>query len=295
MHIDINTRMITLIGTPLRQSFAARMQNAGYAAAGLNMCYFYTETDARHLGEIVNGIRYMPSFAGFAVTKPNKVRVLEYLDELDPLCGKTGACNTVLRTPDNRLVGYNTDGIGFYRSFEAETDFELRDAVCFCMGAGGAGRAICAALAYKGAKRIYIADIAAQGALALARDVRENFGCDAQAVPYGDFSELGECALIVNATGVGMGESAGRSPVPKELLHGGQFCFDACYNPERTRFLLDAQEKGCRVMNGLSMSLYQGIAQIEIWTGRPAPIVAMRAALEQLLRENAGIAQGGQT
>lgn len=79
MKVDINTKMITLLGTPLSQSFAARMQNAGYEAAGLNMLYFYTETDNEHLGDIVNGLRYM-NFAGFAVTKPNKVKVLEYLD-----------------------------------------------------------------------------------------------------------------------------------------------------------------------------------------------------------------------
>lgn len=85
MKVDINTKMVTLIGTPLGQSFAARMQNAGYEAAGLNMLYFYTQADSEHLGEIVAGIRHM-NFAGFAVTKPNKVQVLRYLDELDPLC-----------------------------------------------------------------------------------------------------------------------------------------------------------------------------------------------------------------
>ena len=84
MKVDINTKMITLLGTPLGQSFAARMQNAGYEAAGMNMLYFYTETDQEHLGDIVNGLRYM-NFAGFAVTKPNKVRVLRYLDELSNL------------------------------------------------------------------------------------------------------------------------------------------------------------------------------------------------------------------
>ena len=79
MNIDIHTRFITLLGDPLAQSFAARMQNRGYEAAGLNLVYFYTVTGQEHLGDIVNGLRYMP-FAGFAVTKPNKVKVLEYLD-----------------------------------------------------------------------------------------------------------------------------------------------------------------------------------------------------------------------
>ena len=112
MKIDINTKMITLLGKPLGQSFAARMQNAGYEAAGLNMLYFYTEVDKDHLGDVVNGLRYM-NFAGFAVTKPNKVRVLRYLDELDPLCKKMGASNTVVKTPEGKLIGYNTDGVGF--------------------------------------------------------------------------------------------------------------------------------------------------------------------------------------
>lgn len=115
--VDINTKMITLLGDPLKQSFAAQMQNCGYEAAGLNMIYFYTEVNNEHLADVVNGIRYM-NFAGFAVTKPNKVKVLEYLDELDPLCEKMGASNTVVKTPEGKLVGYNTDGIGFIRYME---------------------------------------------------------------------------------------------------------------------------------------------------------------------------------
>lgn len=86
MNPDIETKMITLIGAPLGQSFAAWMQNAAYEAAGLNMAYFYTEADDSHPETVVNGLWHMPSFAGFAVTKPNKVKVLQYLDVLDPLC-----------------------------------------------------------------------------------------------------------------------------------------------------------------------------------------------------------------
>ena len=124
MNINIDTKFITLLGDPLKQSFAARMQNAGYEAAGLNMQYFYTVVDNEHLGDVVNGLRYM-NFAGFAVTKPNKVKVLEYLDELDPLCRKMGASNTVVKTPEGKLVGYNTDGIGFLRSLqESGTDIK---------------------------------------------------------------------------------------------------------------------------------------------------------------------------
>ena len=284
MKVDINTKMITLLGTPLEQSFAARMQNAAYEAAGLNMLYFYTQVDEDHLGDVVNGLRYM-NFAGFAVTKPNKVRVLHWLDELDPLCRKLGACNTVVRTPEGRLIGYNTDGAGFYTSLTEEGGVKADRSVFFCVGAGGAGRAVCSVLAYNGARRIYITDCAASSARSLVDDINGNFAPVAEFVRYGDFSKLADCDVILNASGVGMGGSVGESPVPEAYIRPGQFCFDACYNPGKTQFLLNAQAKGCRILNGLGMSLYQGAAQIELWTGRKAPVEAMRRELLKILDE----------
>lgn len=284
MKVDINTKMITLLGTPLSQSFAARMQNAGYEAAGLNMLYFYTETDNEHLGDIVNGLRYM-NFAGFAVTKPNKVKVLEYLDELDPLCEKMGASNTVVKSADGKLVGYNTDGVGFYTSLTEEGGVQVDQSVFFCFGGGGAGRAICSILAYKGARKIYVTDAYEPCANSLVDDINNNFALVAEYVPYGEYSKLAACNVVINASGVGMGKSIGKSPLPKEYIQSSQFYFDACYNPERTQFLLDAEEKGCKVLNGLGMSLYQGVAQIELWTGKRAPVEAMRQELLTILKE----------
>ena len=284
MAIDINTRFITLIGTPLDQSFAARMQNAGYEAGGFNLRYFYTETDDSHLGEIINGIRYMPSFAGCAVTKPNKVKVLPYLDALDPLCEKMGACNTVVKR-DGKLIGYNTDGSGFLRSITEEAGIRIEEHTYFCFGAGGAGRAMCSILAYHGARKIYITDIFPQSTESLVRDINTHFAPVAEAVPYGDYSHIADCTVVMNASGIGMGKTAGESPLPKEYILSSQFYFDACYNPDKTQFLLDAEEKGCRILNGLGMSLYQGVVQIELWTGEKAPVEAMRKELIAILAE----------
>ena len=218
MHIDINTKMITLIGTPLQQSFAARMQNAGYRAAGLNMCYFYCQADETHLGEIINGIRYMPSFAGCAVTKPNKVKVLPYLDELDPLCAKMGACNTVVKRSDGKLVGYNTDGKGCYLSLTQDAGMDVKEKTVFCFGAGGAGRAICSSLAYHGAKKIYITDIFEPCSQALVDDINRNFAPVAQLVDHGDYSAIRECDIVMNASGIGFGNTIGQTPLPEEYM-----------------------------------------------------------------------------
>ncbi|MDU7338056.1 MAG: shikimate dehydrogenase [Clostridium sp.] len=284
MNINIDTKMVTLIGTPLSQSFAAQMQNVGYQAAGLNMVYFYTEADKEHLGDIVNGLRYM-NFAGFAVTKPNKVRVLRYLDELDPLCQKMGACNTVVKTPEGKLIGYNTDGIGFYTSLTQEGGIKVDQSVFYCFGGGGAGRAMCSVLAYHGARKIYITDSFEPCAKALVADINSNFAPVAEFVHHEDFSKLSACDVVMNASGVGMGDSVGCSPMPTEYIQLSQFYFDACYNPEKTQFLLDAEEKGCRILNGLGMSLYQGIAQIELWSGVKAPVDAMRQELIRITSE----------
>lgn len=282
--VTIGTRLITLIGDPLRQSFAARMQNAAYQAMGCNLLYTYMETGSEHLGEIINGIRYMPSFIGCAVTKPNKVKVLQYLDELDPLCAKMGACNTVVKR-GNKLIGYNTDGSGFLRSITEEAGIEVDAHTYFCFGAGGAGRSICSILAYHGAKRIYITDIFQEHADALAHDINKTFAHVAEAVPFGELSRIADCSVVINASGIGMGKTVGQSPLPTEYILPSQFYFDACYNPDKTQFLMNAEEKGCKVLNGLGMSLYQGAAQIELWTGTKAPVEAMKKELIDILAE----------
>lgn len=282
--VDINTKMITLLGDPLKQSFAAQMQNHGYEAAGLNMIYFYTEVDNEHLADVVNGIRHM-NFAGFAVTKPNKVKVLEYLDELDPLCEKMGASNTVVKTPEGKLVGYNTDGIGFIRSMERDGGIKIDENTYFCIGSGGAGRAMCSALAYYGAKKIYITDIFEESSKSLVEDINNNFAPVAEFIPYGDFSKVAEVSVVLNASGIGMGAHIGENPMPTEYIKKDQFYFDACYNPAKTQFLLDAEAAGATILNGLGMSLYQGAAQIEYWTGQEAPIEAMRQKLLDIIAE----------
>ena len=284
MKVDINTKMITLLGKPLSQSFAARMQNAGYEAAGLNMLYFYTEVEKDHLGDVVNGLRYM-NFAGFAVTKPNKVRVLRYLDELDPLCEKMGASNTVVKTEDGKLIGYNTDGVGFYTSLVEEGGVKVDESTFFCFGAGGAGRAMCSVLAYHGAKKIYITDFYEPCAQALVDDINTNFAPVAELVHHGDFTKIAACNVVMNASGIGMGSTIGQSPMPEEYVNPSQFYFDACYNPDKTQFLLNAEAKGASILNGLGMSLYQGAAQIELWTGKKAPVDAMRKELMDILAE----------
>jgi len=289
MNVNINTRMIALLGKPLSQSYAARMQNAAYKAAGIDMMYFYSEVENEHLPDVVNGIRYM-SFAGFAVTKPNKIEIMKYVDEKDPLCEKMNASNTVVILPDGKLKAYNTDGIGFIRALNEEMpNINIKESTFFCIGAGGAGRAICSVLAYYGAKKVYIANRTISKAEILVDDINKNFAPVAELVNLNDAvmlkDKIRESDVIMNNTGLGMITKLEETPIPKELLHPGQLCFDATYNPAKTRFLIEAEEMGCSIMNGLGMSLYQGAEQIKLWSGKDAPIEVMRQELMNILSE----------
>ena len=213
MKIDINTKMITLLGKPLGQSFAARMQNAGYEAAGLNMLYFYTEVDKDHLGDVVNGLRYM-NFAGFAVTKPNKVRVLRYLDELDPLCKKMAPATPWSTTPEGKLIGYNTDGRWLLhlpggRGQDQRGGVHLlllrcrRRRPCYVQRAG-----------LSRSKKIYITDFYEPCAESLVMDINENFAPVAELVHHGDYAKIAECNVVMNASGIGMAPPSARLPCP---------------------------------------------------------------------------------
>ena len=288
MKIDINTRFITLIGTPLSQSFAARMQNAAYESADYNMVYFYTEVGNDRLSDAVNAVRCLPAFAGAAVTKPNKVEVMRYLDDFDPLCRKMGSSNTVVKTAEGRLIGYNTDGYGALRSLR-ESVGELKGKTMFSFGAGGTGRSVCFELADAGAKRIYICS--RSGACEeLSAELNKFY--PGVCVPVRAANEdavakaLDETDVVLNLTGAGMRGKEDATCVDKKYLKSEHICFDATYNPSETRFLREAKEIGCKTINGLDMFLYQGLRQIQLWTGgRRAPLEAMRKELAAIMEE----------
>lgn len=186
----------------------------------------------------------------------------------------------MVKTEDGRLVGYNTDGVGFYTSITKEGGVDVKGKTFFCFGAGGAGRAICSVLAYNGAGKIYVSDIFPAASQSLVEDINRNFAPIAQLVEHGDHSAIADCDVVINASGIGFGNTICQSPLPEEYILPHQLYFDAAYNPDKTQFLLNAEARGCRILNGLGMSLYQGTAQVELWTGMPAPVEAMRQELQ---------------
>jgi len=286
MEVKTTTKLIALLGSPLKQSFAAAIQNEAFEAEGLDYFYFPVEVGNDGIKPILDAVRVM-NFAGLVVTKPNKVFVCGLLDELDPLAEAMGAVNTVVKTGEGKLVGYNTDGLACVKSLRADQNVDVERSVFFCIGAGGVGRAIAYTLAYCGAKKIYVTDLMPEAAEDLCAAIERKYPGVARVVAMDDLEQVNRAAadsgVVMNLTGLGMGGHIGEMPFTGEIFRPGQVAFDAIYNPPVTKFLEEAEKKGCRTLNGMNMNVYQGSIGYQLHTGRPAPIEQMRKTVERLL------------
>jgi shikimate dehydrogenase len=285
---------VGLIGDPVAHSLSPRLQQAAFDALGINAIYELWPTPAEQLARRV-ALLLEPRYLGANVTIPYKQAVLPLLDIVDPLAARIGAVNTIVPR-DGYLHGYNTDAPGLLQALRElgvgerrnDEQISLEGHTAIVLGAGGAARAAAFALASTGIERLIIVNRRLERAQELATEVGEFLTTVRQerTVPQvfslsdPDFLLPHPSALIINATPVGMHEDA--SPLPAEVLErfGSEtFVFDMIYNPAETRLLCQARTLGLRASNGLPMLLHQGALAFSLWTGQPAPLEAMRAAL----------------
>ncbi len=267
-----------LVGNPVGHSLSPPMHEVAYDTAGIDARYVTFEPDPDDLGTAIQGADAL-GVRGLNVTIPFKEQVLEEgLVDPDPLADRIGAVNTIDFTED-RPTGHNTDAEGARRALVEQGGADLDGATAVVVGAGGAGRAITVALADAGAT-VRVANRTVDRAAALVDDLPA--AVESSSHPLDDLSGLLEDAnVLVNATSVGMDED--RSPVPADALHADLTVVDAVYRPLETRLLRDATEAGATTVDGAWMLLYQGAAAFERWTGEPAPIDRMNAALRDRL------------
>ena len=257
--VSVDTKLVGLLGYPLKQTFAPRMFNETFRKLKMDWFYFPIEVQGEELGTVVKAIRCL-NFAGFFVTKPNKIRILEHLDELDELAEKTGSVNTVVSS-GGRLRGYNTDGTGFVQALREEAGLDVGRSRFLVFGAGGASRALCFALAGIDVKAMTVIDRLDKASESLVRDLNRRVRPCAQYFPFsqapvGDL--IGQSDVLVNASGVGMFPHTEETPVDARHLRKGLLVCDLTYNPPRTRLLREARQAGCRIMNGMGMAIHQG-------------------------------------
>ena len=274
-----------VIGWPLGHTLSPVFQQAALDALGIAAAYDAVPTppgdlEAR-LGEARRG-----EWRGLNVTIPHKVRVAELVDRRTPAAERLGAVNTV-DAAGGRLVGDNTDVLGFARALTEHGGFDPAGKRAVLLGAGGAGRAVAWALCDLGVEHLTLANRRSERAEALAAALH---GQALGVSPCGLDDpllrrEVGAATLLVNATSLGMAGGAAplALPLPASWLHDGLFVCDIVYRPAETPLLAHARSIGCRVLGGLEMLVLQGAASLERWLGRPAPVPTMMEAARRAL------------
>ena len=261
------TRLVGLIGNPVGESLSPRMQNAAFAVRALDWAYVpLAVSSPESLEAAVTGLPAL-GFAGANVTIPYKTAVLAYCDELDEVAERAGSVNTIV-IRDGRIVGSSTDG-------EAVTaSVPVQGARALVLGAGGAAQAVATALGDAGAAAITIAARHFAHAEALTLRLRALFA-DRELDASEEWPpDTDRTTLIVNATPA--------HAAPEIRLRREHQVVDLAYRVDasETPLVRAARETQCEtVVDGLEILVRQGAASFERWTGMPAPVDVMRAAL----------------
>ncbi|MCY4036381.1 MAG: shikimate dehydrogenase [bacterium] len=265
-----------VIGFPVRHSLSPLICQAAFDGLGLDWVYAAFEVAPGDAPQALDHMRER-AMVGLSVTMPHKADAAAAVDELSPAAAALGAVNCVVRR-GGRLIGHNTDGAGFCDALLAE-EVDLVGMACAVLGAGGAARAVVAELARRGVGEVAVIarrPEAAEAAAALAGAVGTT------AAP----ADIGRFRLVVNATPVGMADTAGAGDLPfdPDLLHVGQHVAELVYNPLRTPLLAECRRRGVRASTGVGMLVYQAVHAVRIWTGAEPPVDAMVAAVTERLR-----------
>jgi shikimate dehydrogenase len=257
--------IFAVIGKPVSHSLSPTMHNSAFSAVGYHGLYLPLELD--DIGLAVSGLKAL-RFKGASITIPHKVAVMEFLDEIDEMALDIKAVNTIANI-NGRLVGYNTDCTGAMRALSARTGIKDKDVTV--IGAGGAARAIGFGVKSEGG-RLTIVNRSKENGEKLAGDL------DAAFIPLSEVTQL-RCDILINATAVGMAPQVDGMPVPKNALDDHMVVMDIVYNPLKTRLLKEAERMGCPTIDGVSMFIYQGADQFELWTNLKAPVDIMKLAV----------------
>lgn len=284
---------VGIIGDPVAHSRSPQMHNAAFKHLGIAACYERWPTAAVELPARIATLR-QPQMLGANVTLPHKTAVIPLLDELEAEAARIGAVNTIYRRADGGLVGANTDAPGLAESLREDARFDATGARVLLLGASGAARAAVYALLGAGVGELIVANRSLERAEALLADV---LGDDddqppplrppqlaiddvppllALALDDPDLADIiPRVDLLINATSLGW--HGDETPLPDPPLRPGALVYDMVYRP--SRLLRDAAARAARCCDGMGMLLRQGALGFRRWTGQPAPLAVMRAAL----------------
>ena len=284
MKINGHTRLAAVVAKPIKHSISPFIHNTAFEKTAVNGVYLALEIEAEDLEATVANIRRYDMF-GINLSMPYKQEVIQYLDELAPSARLIGAVNTVVNE-NGTLIGYNTDGKGFFKSLPS---FDIQGKKMTILGAGGAATAIIAQAALDQAEEIFVFTRQTSYAntvskmVAISRQTKSRI----QVLSLEDSAllqeKINQSDLLVNGTSVGM--DGINMPLPEQIELSRQILVaDVIYKPFETPFLKWARSQKVEAVNGLGMLLYQAAEAFELWTGQSMPCQEIWQQLEALYK-----------
>ena len=281
MKIDGYTRLAAVVANPIKHSISPFIHNRAFEATHTNGVYLAWEIEGTDLAETVANIRRYQMF-GINLSMPYKDQVIPYLDQLSEEARLIGAVNTVVNREET-LIGYNTDGKGFFKSLPS---FKISGKRMVLLGAGGAAKAILAQAILDGVSQVSV--FVRSGSIEKTRPYLEKLqnetGLKVDLFALEDVSKLQaritDSDLLVNATSVGMDGLS--QPIPTSIVLPEKLLVaDVIYQPFETPFLKWARNQGNPSINGLGMLLYQAAEAFQLWTGKQMPTDQIWKLLKQ--------------
>ena len=281
MKIDGYTRLAAVVANPIKHSISPFIHNSAFETTNTNGVYLAWEVDATELAETVANIRRYQMY-GINLSMPYKEQVIPYLDQLSEEACLIGAVNTVVNR-EGTLIGYNTDGKGFFKSLPS---FKISRKRLVLLGAGGAAKAILAQAILDGVSQIsvFVRSSSMGKTRPYLEKIQNTTGFRVDLFALEDVQDLQDSItqadLLVNATSVGMDGSS--QPIPTSIILPEKLLVaDVIYQPFETPFLKWARNQGNQSINGLGMLLYQAAEAFELWTGKEMPTDQIWELLKQ--------------
>ena len=277
-----HTGLMCLLGSPCKHSISPMMHNKSFETLGLDYRYLAFEVTEDTLESAVDGLKTLGA-RGFNLTMPCKNKMVALCDELSPAAKLIGAVNTVVNE-NGRLIGHNTDGIGYMQSVR-DAGYDIIGKKMVLLGAGGAATAILVQAALDGVREISVflrkTSRFYARAEATAAALRNEIGCKITLCDFNDSAalhrELADSAILVNGTSIGMAPDVEACPIPEaDFLPDNIIVSDIIYNPKETKLLAMARERNLPYFNGTYMLLYQGAEAFRLWTGCEMPVALIK-------------------
>lgn len=279
-----HTRLICLLGYPVSHSISPSMHNLSFETLGLNYAYLAFQTNVEQFDNTVATLKQIGA-RGFNCTMPCKRIAAAKCDTLSPAAKLMNSVNTVV-IEDGKLIGHNTDGVGYMRSV-IDAGHDIIGKEMTLLGSGGASSAILTQAALDGVSKIHVFARKGNSWNVIEKQIDQINAETTCKVTLNELSDetalkasIADSAILVNGSSVGMAPNTDACLIPDaSFFHPELIISDVIYNPRKTKLLSMAESAGLSTFNGMYMLLYQGAEAFKIWTGQEMPVELVKKEL----------------